>query len=281
MMIETNQAALSIRRQCDLIGLNRSTFYWQPAGESSLNLALMRLIDQEYTRAPFYGYRKMTVRLNREYGYEVNRKRVARLMAKMGLRAIYPQPRTTIVNKQHKKYPYLLRGLNITQPNQVWATDITYIPMPQGFMYLVAIMDWFSRFVIAWQLSNTLDGAFCLATLRCALQQGQPKIFNTDQGVQFTAHDFTQELEAAGIRISMDGRGRYLDNIFVERLWRTVKYEDIYIKEYANVPALFTGLGNYFDLYNYERPHQSLGYCTPADVHFAVNAPIAGLGLVS
>lgn len=162
----------------------------------------------------------------------------------MGLRAIYPHPRTTITNQQHKKYPYLLRGLTITQPNQVWATDITYIPMPQGFMYLVAIMDWFSRFVIAWQLSNTLDGAFCLAILRRALQQGQPEIFNTDQGVQFTANDFTHELETAGIRISMDGRGRYLDNIFVERLWRTVKYEDIYIKEYANVPALFTGLGN-------------------------------------
>jgi putative transposase len=274
MMIETNQPTLSIRRQCDLIGLNRSTFYWQPASESPLNLALMQLIDQEYTRAPFYGYRKMTIRLNREHGYEVNRKRVARLMVKMGLRPIYPQPRTTVSNPQHKKYPYLLRGLDINRPNQVWATDITYIPLPQGFMYLVAIMDWFSRYVVAWQLSNTLDGAFCLATLRQALQYGQPEIFNTDQGVQFTAHDFAHELETAGIRISMDGRGRYLDNIFVERLWRTVKYEDIYIKAYANVPALFTGLGDYFHLYNYERPHQSLGYCTPADVHFSVNVPI-------
>ncbi len=238
MMIETNHPTLSIRRQCDLIGLNRSTFYWQPAGESPLNLALMRLIDQEYTRAPFYGYRKMTIRLNGEHGYEVNRKRVARLMVKMGLQAIYPQPRTTVSNSQHKKYPYLLRGLKINRPNQVWAADITYIPMPQGFMYLVAIMDWFSRFVIAWQLSNTLDGAFCLATLRQALQQGQPEIFNTDQGVQFTANDFTNELETADIRISMDGRGRFLDNIFVERLWRTVKYEDIYIKEYATCARL-------------------------------------------
>lgn len=183
MMIEMNHPTLSIRRQCDLIGFNRLTFYWQPTDEAPLNRALMQLIDQEYTRAPFYGYRKMTIRLNREHGYEVNRKRVARLMVKMGLQAIYPQPRTTVSNPQHKKYPYLLRGLKINRPNQVWAADITYIPMPQGFMYLVAIMDWFSRYVVAWQLSNTLDGAFCLATLRDALQQSQPEIFNTDQSL--------------------------------------------------------------------------------------------------
>ena len=274
MMIETNHPNLSIRRQCELVGLNRSTFYWQPAAESLLNLELMKLIDQEYTRAPFYGYRKMTVRLNQQHGYSVNRKRVARLMQKMGLQAIYPQPQTSISSPQHKKYPYLLRGLNINRPNQVWAADITYIPMPQGFMYLVAIMDWFSRFVIAWQLSNTLDGAFCLAALRQALLHAQPEIFNTDQGVQFTAHDFTGELEANRIRVSMDGRGRFVDNIFVERLWRTVKYEDIYIKEYARVPSLFAGLEDYFQLYNYERPHQSLDYRTPADIHFAVNVPI-------
>jgi len=274
MMIEPNHPTLSIRRQCDLIGLNRSTFYWQPVGESPLNLALMALIDKEYTRAPFYGYRKMTARLNKQPGYQVNHKRVARLMAKMGLQAIYPGPKTTVSHPQHKKYPYLLRGLEINHPNQVWAADITYVPMPHGFMYLVAIMDWFSRFVLAWQLSNTLDGAFCVEALRQALLHGQPEIFNTDQGVQFTAYDFTNELQSANIRISMDGRGRVFDNIFVERLWRTVKYEDIYIKEYATVPALFTGLGDYFDLYNYERPHQSLGYCTPADVHFAVNVPI-------
>lgn len=281
MMIEPNHPTLSIRRQCALVGLNRSTFYWQPAGESSLNLALMALIDKEYTRAPFYGYRKMTARLNKQPGCHVNHKRVARLMAKMGLQAIYPGPKTTISHPQHKKYPYLLRGLEINHPNQVWAADITYVPMPQGFMYLVAIMDWFSRFVLAWQLSNTLDGAFCLAALRQALRHGQPEIFNTDQGVQFTANDFTDELLSAAIRISMDGRGRVFDNIFVERLWRTVKYEDIYIKEYATVPALFTGLGDYFDLYNYERPHQSLDYCTPADVHFAVNVPILRPVLVS
>jgi len=273
-MIETKHPILSIRRQCELVGLNRATFYREPAGESALNLQLMRLIDEEYTRAPFYGYRKMTARLEVR-GYNVNRKRVARLMRKMGLRAIYPGPRTSISARQHKKYPYLLRGLEITRPNQVWAADITYVPMPSGFMYLVAVIDWFSRFVLAWQLSNTLDGHFCLDALRLALQQGKPEIFNTDQGAQFTARAFTGELETAGIRISMDGRGRAFDNIFIERLWRSVKYEDLYIKEYPTVPALDAGLYDYFDLYNYERPHQSLDYRTPADVHFS--APAAQL----
>jgi len=273
-MIDTDHPNLSIRRQCELVGLNRSTFYWEPVGESPLNLQLMRLIDEEYTRAPFYGYRKMTARLNDHHGYQVNHKRVARLMLKMGLQAVYPRPRTSIPDKQHKKYPYLLRGLDINRPNQVWAADITYVPMPLGFMYLVAIMDWFSRYVVAWQLSNTLNGAFCLEALRLALRHGQPEIFNTDQGVQFTAHDFTDELEAAEICVSMDGRGRVFDNIFIERLWRTVKYEDIYIKEYASVPALEVGLQDYFQLYNYERPHQSLGYQVPADVHYAVKVPI-------
>jgi putative transposase len=273
-MIEMNHPTLSIRRQCELLDLNRSTFYWQPASESPLNLELMRLIDEEYTRAPFYGYRKMTARLNDPHGYQVNHKRVARLMQKMGLQAVYPRRRTSIPDKQHKKYPYLLRGLEIDRPNQVWAADITYVPMPRGFMYLVAIMDWFSRFVLAWQLSNTLDGAFCLAALRRALRDGRPDIFNTDQGVQFTTSAFTEELVAANIRVSMDGRGRFLDNIFIERLWRTVKYEDIYLKAYESVPALASGLDDYFHLYNYDRPHQSLGYRAPADVHFAVEVPI-------
>jgi putative transposase len=272
-MIDTDHSTLSIRRQCELIGLNRSTFYWEPVGESPFNLQLMRLIDEEYTRAPFYGYRKMTVRLKNHHGYQVNHKRVARLMQKMGLQAVYPRPRTSIPDQQHKKYPYLLRGLDINRPNHVWAADITYVPMPLGFMYLVAIMDWFSRYVVAWELSNTLDGAFCLDALRFALRHGQPEIFNTDQGVQFTARGFTDELKTASIRISMDGRGRVFDNIFVERLWRTVKYEDIYIKEYASVPDLAAGLDNYFQLYNYERPHQSLSYCVPADVHFDVKVP--------
>lgn len=269
-MIETAHPTLSIRRQCDLVGLNRATFYHQPAGETALNLALMRVIDEEYTRAPFYGYRKMTARL-KQRGYAVNRKRVVRLMGVMGLQAIYPRPRTSIPNQQHKKYPYLLRGLTMTQPNQVWSADITYVPMPQGFMYLVAIMDWFSRFVLTWRLSNTLESLFCLEALRLALQKGQPEIFNTDQGVQFTAHDFTGELEINKIKISMDGRGRAFDNIFIERLWRSVKYEDIYINDYSTVPALEIGLGNYFQLYNYERPHQSLAYRTPAEIHFSAH----------
>jgi putative transposase len=271
-MIETGHPSLSVRRQCELVGLNRATFYRQPSGETPLNLRLMRLIDEEYTRTPFYGYRKMTVRLNAQ-GYPVNGKRVARLMGLMGLHAIYPLPRTSIPDQQHKKYPYLLRGLAITRPNQVWSADITYVPMPTGFMYLVAILDWFSRFVLAWQLSNTLDGLFCREALRLAFQQGRPDLFNTDQGVQFTAHDFTGDLETAGVRISMDGRGRAFDNIFIERFWRTVKYEDLYIKEYPTVPALETGLHDYFQLYNYERPHQSLAYQTPAAVHFAGRVP--------
>jgi putative transposase len=266
-MIETKNPKISLRRQCSLVGLSRATYYWQPAGESQQNLKLMKMIDQEYTRAPFYGSRKITVRLNQQLLEKVNRKRVVRLMRKMGLQAIYPHKKTSIPDHQHKKYPYLLRNLSITHPNQVWATDITYIPMRQGFMYLTAIMDWYSRFVITWQLSNTLDGLFCLEALKLALQQGTPKIFNTDQGAQFTAQAFTSELEAAGVLVSMDGRGRAYDNIFVERLWRTIKYEDIYIKDYASVIELQNGLEDYLWLYNYERPHQGLGYQTPAEVY--------------
>jgi len=274
MMLEPQHPTFSLRRQCELLGLNRATYYWQPAQERELNLELMRRIDQEYTRTPFYGYRKMTVRLIRHYGHAVNHKRIARLMRKMGLQAIFPGPRTSSPHPQHKKYPYLLRNLRIERPNQVWAADITYVPMPHGFMYLVAIMDWFSRYVLAWQLSNTLDAAFCLEALKRALQCGQPAIFNTDQGAQFTAQAFTTCLEACGIQISMDGRGRAFDNIFVERLWRSVKYEDLYLKEYATVPALQHGLRTYFELYNHERPHQSLAYQTPADVHEFVKVPV-------
>jgi putative transposase len=267
MLIELNQPELSIRRQCDLLGLNRSSFYYQPAGESELNLTLMRLIDAQYTQTPFYGWPKMTVYLQKS-GYPINHKRVQRLMQLMGLQAVYPKPRTSTPAPGHKIYPYLLRGLKITRPNQVWSADITYIPLPKGFMYLVAIIDWFSRYVLTWQLSNTLDGHFCLHALQQALQHAQPEILNTDQGAQFTALAFTGLLEAAHIRISMDGRGRALDNIFVERLWRTVKYEDIYLKDYATVPALITGLTRYFTFYNQDRFHQSLSYRTPAEVHF-------------
>jgi len=274
-MIDVQHPEVSIRRQCELIGLNRATFYWEPAGESELNLTLMRLIDAQFTRTPFYGYRKMTVSL-RHQGQEVNPKRVARLMRVMGLHAVYPRPRTSLPDQQHKPYPYLLRGLEITRPNQVWSADITYVPLSRGFVYLVAVMDWYSRFVLAWQLSNTLDGAFCLDALHQALRYGQPEIFNTDQGAQFTAHAFTDALETAGIRISMDGRGRAFDNIFVERLWRTVKYEDIYIRDYPSLPALTCGLDAYFHVYNHERYHQSLDYAVPAAVHFAVKEPECG-----
>ena len=267
-MIELDHAELSLRRQCELLGLNRSTWYYEPAGESSENLQLMRLIDEQYLRTPFYGWPRMTASLRRA-GYEVNHKRVQRMMHKMGLLAFFPKPKTSLKEKGHTIYPYLLRGLEIVRPNQVWSADITYVPMRQGFMYLVAVMDWFSRYVLAWQLSNTLDGYFCLEALQLALQKGRPEIFNTDQGAQFTADAFTSCLASADIQISMDGRGRALDNIFIERLWRSVKYEDIYLKDYAVVPELDAGLAHYFSFYNDERPHQSLDYRTPAEVHFA------------
>jgi putative transposase len=267
-MIEPNHPQLSVRRQCELLGLNRSTLYYEPAGESAENLCLMRLLDEQYLRTPFYGWPRMTAYLRRK-GYPVNHKRVRRLMQKMGMQAIYPKPRTSRASQERKPYPYLLRDLDIVRPNFVWSADITYVPMRQGFMYLVAVIDWYSRYVLAWQLSNTLDGYFCLDALQQALDAGRPEIFNTDQGVQFTAYEFTGCLERADIRISMDGRGRALDNIFVERLWRTVKYEDIYLKEYATVPQLDAGLADYFRFYNHERLHQSLAYRTPAEVHFA------------
>jgi putative transposase len=268
LLIEPEHTVLSVRQQCELLGLNRSTYYYQPATETPLNLTLMALMDQAYTAHPFYGRRKMTTYL-RKQGYDVNPKRVRRLMQQMGLEAIYPKPRTTVRNQAHRTYPYLLRDLEITRPNQVWSMDITYVPLPNGFMYLTAVIDWYSRYVLAWQLSNTLDGAFCLEALQQALLWGKPAIFNTDQGVQFTATAFIAILEAAAIRISMDGKGRALDNIFVERLWRTVKYEAIYLHRYETVPALHTGLHDYFGFYNDERPHQSLNYRTPTEVHFA------------
>jgi putative transposase len=265
-MIEPTHPTLSIRRQCELIGLNRSSYYFEPADESAFNLHLMRLLDEQYLKTPFYGYPKMTIELQRQ-GYMVNRKRIARLMQIMGLQAIVPKRKLSQPAPGHKIYPYLLRQVAITHPHQVWSTDITYVPLRQGFMYLVAVIDWFSRYVLAWQLSNTLEGSFCLEALELALSQGKPEIFNTDQGSQFTAAVFTGRLEAANIAVSMDGRGRALDNIFVERLWRTVKYEDIYLKDYDSVPALQQGLHDYFQFYNHARPHQSLDYRTPAEVH--------------
>jgi putative transposase len=248
-MIERDHPKLSIRRQCALIGLNRASFYYEPAGESEENLLLMRLLDEQYTQTPFYGWPRMTAALRRR-GYQVNPKRVRRLLGVMGLQAIYPTQNTSRPAPGHQVYPYLLRGYSITRPLQVWSADVTYIRMLHGFMYLVAVIDWYSRYVLAWQLSNTLDGLFCRVALRQALQQGAPVIFNTDQGAQFTAVEFTALLAAAGVRISMDGRGRALDNVFVERLWRTVKYEHIYLVDYATVPVLEAGLQAYFHFYS-------------------------------
>jgi len=253
------------------VGLARSSWYYEPAQESEFNLGLMRLIDEQYLETPFYGRRKMTAWLRRQ-GYQVNPKRIGRLMKLMGLEAIYPKPKTSQKAPDHKIYPYLLKNYLIERPNQVWSADITYIPMPHGYMYLVAIMDWYSRYVLAWALSNTLERFFCLEALTEALRQGQPEIFNSDQGSQFTSLDFTGLLEAAHVRISMDGRGRAFDNIFNERLWRTVKYEHVYLYRHETVPDLYAGLTAYFNFYNHERLHQSLAYCTPAEVHFG-NGP--------
>lgn len=226
----------------------------------------MRLIDQEYTAHPFLGYRKMVCFL-RDRGHPINKKRVARLMQRMGLQAMVPGPNTSRPAPQNPIYPYLLRGVKVTRVNQVWSCDITYLPMPRGFVYLFAVIDWYSRYVLSWEISTTLDVAFCLEGLERALSLGTPEIFNTDQGSQFTSADFTGRLLAAGITISMDGRGRALDNIFVERLWRTVKYEDIYLKGYETPREVFCGLGGYFPYYNEERPHQALDYKTPIAVY--------------
>jgi len=225
----------------------------------------MKLIDRQYLATPFYGTRKITACLKKQ-GYGVNRKRVRRLMRIMGLKAIYRRPRTSQPAKGHKIYPYLLNGMKMTRPNQVWAADITYIPMARGFLYLVAIIDVYSRYVLSWRLSNTLEGSFCAEALEEALWKGRPDIFNTDQGAQFTAEAFTGLLERNGVRISMDGKGRYSDNLFIERLWRTVKYEEVYLKAYQNGIDARVGLGEYFRFYNTERPHQALGYRTPAEV---------------
>jgi putative transposase len=249
-----------------LLSLARSSFYYEPATESEENLLLMRLIDEQYTRAPFYGSPRMTAWL-RSQGHAVNHKRVERLMRLMGIEALYPKPRLSASCPQHRVYPYLLRGVEIKRVNQVWSTDITYLRLRQGFMYLVAILDWFSRYVLSWRLSNSLDTSFCLEALDEALTIGRPEIFNSDQGSQFTSREFTGRLEAAGIQISMDGRGRAFDNIFIERLWRTVKYEEVYLNDYQGVADAASGLGRYWKFYNEERLHQSLAYKTPAAVY--------------
>lgn len=260
---------MSVRRQCELLGLNRSSVYYDSAPESKENLALMRLIDEQYTKCPFYGSRRIAAWL-RAAGHAVNRKRVQRLLQLMGLEALYPKPILSAPDRSHKVYPYLLRGVSVERVNQVWSADITYVPMASGFMYLAATIDWFSRFVVSWRLSNTLDGFFCQEMLEEALSAGRPEVFNTDQGVQFTARAWTSRLERAGVLVSMDGRGRCLDNVFVERLWRTVKYENVFLRCYESVPDLESGLKSYFAFYNGERLHQSLGYRPPVEVYRGV-----------
>lgn len=264
-MIQRGHPQLSLVCQCTLLGLSRASLYYQPVPASAKDLELMALMDRQYLKAPFYGSRRMAAWLGQQ-GYPVNRKRARRLMGLMGLEAIYRRPNTSKPALGHKVYPYLLRGLEINRVNQVWCADITYIPMPRGFLYLVAIMDWHSRYVLAWRLSNTLEAEFCVAALEDALGLGQPEIFNTDQGSQFTSDAFTGLLLEQGIRVSMDGKGRCMDNVFVERLWRNVKYEEVYLKAYQNGVEARAGLAQYFCFYNNERPHQALTYRTPRQV---------------
>ena len=252
--------------QCALLGVPRASWYYQPVPPSPTTQELLDRLDEQYTRTPFYGSRRRTAWL-RSVGYPVNRKRVRRLLQLLGLETLYPKPKTSTPAPGHRIYPYLLRGLPITHADQVWSSDITYIRLAQGWVYLVAILDWYSRYVVTWEVSNSLDSAFCVAALERALAQTQPGIFNTDQGSQFTSQEFTGRLLDAQVRISMDGRGRALDNVFVERLWRSVKYEEVYLKSYETVPVAIQSLGEYFRFYNEERLHQALGYRTPAEVY--------------
>jgi putative transposase len=259
--------ALPVTRQCQLLNLNRSSVYYQPRGVSDEDLQLMRRIDEMHLKRPFYGSRRIRDWLQDE-GFAVNRKRVQRLMRHMGITALYPKANTSRPGKGHKIYPYLLRGLEIDRANQVWAADICYVPMARGFVYVVAIMDWYSRKVLAWRVSNTMDADFCVEALEEALRRyGAPEIFNTDQGAQFTSEAFTDALKAAGIRISMDGKGRWVDNVFVERLWRSLKYEEVYLKAYETVAEARQGMANYFRFYNRERRHQGLNRQTPDQVY--------------
>ena len=274
-MLEPNHRQISLRRQCALLGLNRATAYYRAEEESAMNLRLKELIDVQYTARPFYGVPRMTEHLRRK-GWAVNEKRIRRLMREMDLVAIYPKPRLSTPDKAHRIYPYLLRGLVIGGPDQVWASDITYIRLHGGFVYLTAVMDWYSRYVLSWELSNTLDAAFCVDALERALTISQPEIFNSDQGCQYTSETFTARLKAAGIRISMDGQGRVFDNIFVERLWRTVKYEEVYLNDYDSMSEAWASLARYFRFYNQERIHQSLDWRTPAEVYFGTQEAAGG-----
>jgi putative transposase len=264
--IDFGPCELSIREQCELLGLHRSNVYYEPLQESQENLELMRLIDQEHLCHPAKGRRQMTEFLRRE-GYAINPKRTRRLMEIMGIVSLAPKPRTTITNKQHKIFPYLLRHLTIDRPNQVWCSDITYIPTRHGYLYLCAVMDWYSRFVLSWKLSNTMDTSLVCEALEDSFRYGCPEIFNTDQGAQFTSTDFTQRLLDKSVEISMDGVGRATDNAFIERLWRTVKYEEVYLKEYTSGDETYTSLNSYFEYYDYDRPHQGLSNKTPWEIY--------------
>jgi putative transposase len=260
---------LSVVRQCQLLGLARSSFYYEKPVPSEEELTLLRLLDQQYLETPFYGSRRMTISL-RQQGYAVNRKRVQRLMRQLGIEALYPKPRLSKPHPEHQVYPYLLRNLAVTQPNQVWCTDITYLPVLKGHFYLVAMMDWYSRKVLSWQISNTLEVTFCVEALQAAIvRYGTPQIFNSDQGSQFTSNSFTACLKAAGVQISMDGRGRCFDNIFMERLWRSLKYELIYLMAFDDGLHLNQEVRKWFDWYNQKRPHQALDYRTPEVVYWA------------
>jgi putative transposase len=266
-MIDSDHRSLSIARQCQLLSISRSGFYYQPSGESELNLALMRLIDQQHMRTPYYGARQMARYLRRE-GYVVGRKRIRRLMQKMGLCVVYQRPRTTVPAVDHEVYPYLLRDLVIDRPNQVWCADITYIQMQRGFLYLVAIMDWASRKVLAWRLSNTMDTEFCIEALEEALAKyGTPKIFNSDQGSQFTSPRFTCILKEAGVKISMDGKGRWMDNVFIERLWRSLKYECVYLLAFESGADARNRIGAWMKFYGAQRPHSALAGLTPDEAY--------------
>ena len=266
-LIEPGRAQLSIARQCALMSISRSSFYHQPVGETAETLALLRLIDARFLEMPWYGSRQMARHLRRE-GHEVGRKRVRRLMTSMGLAPIYQRPRTTVPHPEHRIYRYLLRDLVVNRPNQVWCADITYIPMRRGFRYLVAVMDWSTRKVLAWRVSNTMDVRFCVEALQEALARfGRPEIFNTDQGSQFTSDDFTSVLRGAQVRISMDGRGRWMDNVFIERLWRSLKYECVYLHAFETGSELRAGLTRWIGYYNTRRPHSTLGGRTPDEAY--------------
>ena len=277
-MIDSGHSRLSIARQCALVSISRSSFYFVGKGESNLNLYLMRVIDEQFLEAPYYGSRQMARHLRRQ-GYCVGRKRIRRLMRKMGLAAIYQKPRTSDPHPEHRIYPYLLRGQSIERPDHVWCSDITSIPMRRGFLYLVAIMDWASRKVLSWRLSNTMDASFCVEALEEAMHRfGKPEVFNTDQGSQFTSVDFTDVLKDAGVKISMDGKGRWMDNIFIERLWRSLKYECVYLHAFETGSAARQGIGKWVARYNQDRPHSSLDDHTPNEMyHGTIGAPPAGL----